>query len=82
MNRVPTEITVYWDTKDPTNEDWAYEASDDDGLIDSGAIEEIEPDDLNGAIDDACSQLDVDLTLDDFTTEPDADGGSAFWSAS
>ena len=65
-HRTPTEIRVYWDTQDPTNQDCAFNATDEDGLIASAEIEEIEPDDLDGAIDDACSQLDIDLTHDDF----------------
>lgn len=76
-----TEIKIYWDVQDPANEGWAYRAAGDRGLIDSGPIEGIDADDLDGAIDDACSQLGVDLTADQFGRETHVDGGVAVWSA-
>lgn len=78
--RKPTQVTVYWDTQDRDNEGWAFRASDDDGAIASGPIDGIEAIDLAGAINQACHELDLDLTADDFAQEPDTDGGYAVWS--
>ncbi len=77
MARTPTEIKVYWDYQDVNNQGWAYEALDCLGLIDSGAID-VDGDDMDGAVDGACSQLCVDLSHDDFAAEQEY-GGFAFW---
>lgn len=79
--RTATDIMVYWDAQDPRNEGWAYRASDADGMIESGAIDDLDGDDLDGAIEDACSQLGVDIRADAFAREPNIDGGYATWSA-
>ncbi len=81
MTRTITDVTVYWDSQDISNEGWAYRASDADGDIASGGIDDIEDDDLCGAIDAACFELDLDLTHDDFGMEPHIDGGYGTWSA-
>ena len=74
-----TSITVYWDTQDPFHQGWAYRACHDTGLIASGGINGIADDDLCGAIDEACYELGVDLTHDDFGMQPHVDGGCAKW---
>jgi len=51
-----TEITVYWDTQDPDNEGWAYRTN-----IDSGAVNGVGCNDLDGAISEACRYLGVKL---------------------
>ena len=81
MTQTITDVTIYWDVQDRSNEGWAYRASDNDGSIDSGSIDNIADDDLCGAIDDACYQLGLDLTHDDFAREPHIDGGCATWSS-
>ncbi len=81
MTRTATEITIYWDSQDSSNEGWAYRAADEDGLIESGSIDGIDADDLDGAIEDACSTIGVDLTPDQFAREPYIDGGYATWTA-
>lgn len=81
MARTISGINVYWDSQDPANEGWAYRASDEHGDIDSGSIDGVDSDDLDGAIANACSQLDMDLTADQFAREPHIDGGFAVWSA-
>ncbi len=80
MARTITNVTVYWDSQDSSNECWAYRASGDDGLIASGSIEDVADDDLDGAIDEACHILDLPLTHNDFGREPNVDGGFATWS--
>lgn len=77
MARQATEILVYWDTQDRDNERWAYTASDERGLIDSGSLDS-DPDDLEAAINEAICVLDVELTADLFATSQD-DGGWAIW---
>ena len=76
--RTITTVTVYWDTQDPGSEGWAYRASDDSGLIDSGSLD-ADSDDLDGAIDEAISMLDLDARTDEFSREPHIDGGYAVW---
>lgn len=79
MSRIATYIQVYWDAQDRSNESWAYRASDDLGLIETGSLDS-DADDLAGAIDEVISVLDVDLTADQFATSND-DGGYAVWQA-
>ena len=79
--RKPTEIRVYWDSQDRSNEGWAYNASDEDGLITSSGLDGIDDDDLCGAVDQACYELDVELTHDDFAIDRHGDGGNAIWSS-
>jgi hypothetical protein len=82
MTRTITDLTIYWDTQDRSNEGWAYRASDDDGLIDSGSIDgNVADNDLDGAIKEACRYLGMELTADQFAREPFRDGGFAIWSA-
>ena len=76
--RTLTAITVYWDAQDPRHEGWAYRAHYDDDHEDSGPVE-AEPDDLDGAITDACWQIGVELTPDQFAREPNQEGGWADW---
>lgn len=74
-----TDITVYWNVQDRDNEGWAYRAGDEHGPIESGACNGA--DDLDEAIADACSQLGIALTPDQFAREPHIDGGYAVWTA-
>ena len=78
--RTITDIRVGWDTQDSSNEGWAYWASDDNGLIESGGID-ADADDLDGAIEAAISELGLDIRVDAFAREPHIDGGYALWSA-
>ena len=68
-----TEITIYWDAQDPGNEGWAYRSN-----IDSGPIDNVADDDLDGAIREACYHLGVNLTPDDFGHMSE-EGGYAIW---
>lgn len=79
MARQATTIQIYWDVQDRDNERWAYTASDDLGLIDSGSLDS-DPDDLEAAINEAICVLGVDLTADQFATAHD-EGGWAIWQA-
>ena len=88
MARTITSLTIYWDSQDSSNEGWAYRASDADGDIDSGPIDGVADDNnryllynLSGAIDQACYELGLDLTHDDFSIEPSLEGGYCLWSA-
>ena len=74
-------VTIYWDSQDSGNEGWAYRTIDSDGCEESGSVDGVSDDDLCGAIDLACHELDLPLTHDDFGTEPDVDGGYGVWSA-
>jgi hypothetical protein len=78
MARQATEIKVYWDTQDPSNESWAYVISDENGLLDSGSLDS-DGDDLTGAINEAISISGLDLTVDDFGIERNVDGGYGIW---
>ena len=80
-NRTITAVKVYWDTQDSSNEGWAYRASDAIGLIDTGAIDGVADDDLDGAIAEAIQSLDIDVSADQFAREPHLNGGYATWSA-
>lgn len=84
MTTTYDEIKVYWDTTDPNNEGWAYVAYTGDGedqkVAESGGLD-ADDDDLDGAIDEVCHLLDVDLRADQFAREPNIDGGFAIWSA-
>jgi len=75
-----TEVKVYWDVQDPNSEAWAYAATSDDGLAASGGLD-AEADDIDGAIEEAISELGLDLTPDMFAREPNVDGGYAVWTA-
>lgn len=77
--RVLTEIKVYWDTQDPSSEGWAYVASDDNGLIDSGSVSS-DPDDLDDAIQETIFELGLSLSVGDFGKCND-EGGWAHWRA-
>jgi hypothetical protein len=79
INREPIGIKVFWDTQDPQNQQWAYEAWDNAGTIASGPLEGIEDDDIESAISWACSELGVDISLDEWWIEPHVDGGFAKW---
>lgn len=76
-----TSITVYWDVQDPSNEGWAYCAYNDEGLVASGGLDGVQDDDLCGAVNEACHELGVDLTHDDFGLSSHVDGGFAKWLA-
>jgi hypothetical protein len=77
MTRTITDLKIYWDISDRSNEGWAYRACDDAGLIDSGSCD---GDTITEAIEDACRQLDMDLTPDHFAVGRE-DGGVAIWTA-
>jgi len=77
MAKTITDIKVYWDVQDPSNEGWAYVASNDNGLITSGGVD---ADSLDDAIDEAIFEIGVDLTHDDFARH-DADGGCGIWTS-
>ena len=78
--RTPNEICIYWDNQTNPNEPegWAYRASDNEGLIDSGAIEDC--DTMDEAIDEACSILGVEIPSGDFAKSKD-EGGFAIWTS-
>lgn len=77
--RTPTTIKIYWDERDPNLHGWSYEALDDEGVIDSGGLDgDLSLDD---AIDEACSELDVDLRCDQFARDKVTHGGYALWYA-
>jgi len=80
MARQATEIKVYWDNQDRSNEGWAYRLSDADGDIDSGSLDS-DRDDIDGAIDEAVSIAGVEVNADAFAREPNVDGGFAIWTA-
>lgn len=80
MTRTITDLTIYWDSQDPNNEGWAYRASDERGDIASAGIDGVADDDMDGAIAEACRELDLPLTADQFAREPHIDGGYATWS--
>ena len=73
--RTPNEIMIYWDNQTET-EGWAYRASDNQGLIESGAIEDC--DTLEQAIEEALSILGVDVPVSHFAQSKD-EGGFAIW---
>lgn len=75
-----TEIQVYWDTQDPANEGWAYRWRI-DGEQQSAQLDGIADNDLDGAIAQACHEIDCDITPDQFAREPNVDGGHAIWSS-
>ena len=76
MTRTATEIKVYWDAQDSSNEGWAYCMSDKIGDIESGSID---AEDLDEAIDAAISESGLDIDADAFDCEPNVDGGYATW---
>ena len=77
--RTPNEIMIYWDNQiESETEGWAYRASDCQGLIDSGAIEEC--DTMDEAIEEACSILGVTIPSGDFAESTD-EGGFAIWTS-
>ena len=78
MTTQPTIVKVYWDVQNPAAESWAYDATDGAGLIASGGLE-AEGEDLDGAIEEAISELGLELTPDMFAREPNIDGGYAIW---
>ena len=73
------EVKIYWDTQDQSIEAWAYVATGVNGLVSSGGLPEVGADDLDGAIEQAVSELGLDLTPDMFAREPNVDGGFAIW---
>ncbi|MDA0834643.1 MAG: hypothetical protein O2955_04575 [Planctomycetota bacterium] len=75
-----TSITIYWDLN-TIPQGWAYRTLDDHGHEQGGYIPLIDDDDLDGAIRQACHELDIDLYPHDFAREPNIDGGYAVWSA-
>jgi hypothetical protein len=75
MAKTITDIKVYWDTQDPQFEGWAYVASGEQGLIASGGID---ADSLDDAIDEACFEIGLRLTHNDFGRH-DYDGGCGLW---
>lgn len=76
--RKPNDIRVYWDKQDRTNEGWAYNCRDDDGMIDSGALESST---LEHAIEEACRILRMTGIENDFTIGQE-EGGYGIWNAS
>lgn len=67
-------ITVYWD--DDANS-WAYRTTLDDGSVERGTVDVVPEASIADAIDQACYQIDVFLTHDDFAI----DGLCADWAA-
>lgn len=76
-----TEIRVYWDNQDRDNEGWAVRWFSSDREMGSDGIGIDSKARLDDAIDQACYELGVDLTHDDFACSPDVDGGHASWAA-
>ena len=74
-----SRVEVYWDSQDSANEGWAVrwwrgsQESSDAVSIDATAS-------LDDAIDQACHELDMDLTHDDFGCDPKWYGGRGDWS--
>lgn len=75
--RKATEIKVYWDAQDRSNEGWAYRLSDENGDIESGSLDDAS--DLNQAIEQAISESGLDLDVCSFGSQPNVDGGYAVW---
>jgi hypothetical protein len=73
------DVRVYWDSQDPANESWAYRVVTVDGRETSDAVDGVPSDDLDGAIDEACRLLDLDLGADAFAREPNLEGGFAIF---
>ena len=80
MTRTIIEVNVFWNSMGD-RECWSYHAHDDSGLVESGNLDLVADDDLDGAIDEACRILDLDITHDDFGREPHRDGGCGTWTA-
>ena len=79
-----TQITVYWDTQDPANEGWAYQAIGGQwnrDITDSGPIEGVDEHDIDSAVAAACRILNCGATPDQFKKTATIDGGYAHWSA-
>ena len=87
--RTPTRISVYWDTSDPESLGYSYRVSDNNGEIDSGAVEEIAsvPDittatDLQNVVVDIAYIHGIDITEDAISAaDPVEEGGFATWEA-
>lgn len=75
--RKPTDIRVYWDKQDRSNEGWAYNCRDDNGMIDSGALDSTT---LEHAIEEVCRILRMPGIEQKFSIEQE-EGGYAIWTA-
>jgi hypothetical protein len=89
MSQAPTKIKIYWDTQDRANEGWAYESSNDDGTIESGAVNDsawgdLDPNATRSQLQDAVVLLSycAGITIDCGDVAIDEAGGlSAHWTA-
>jgi hypothetical protein len=75
-----SRVQVYWDSQDSANEGWAVRWHI-DGQEQSDAVSIDATASLDDAIDQACHDLDLSLTHDDFTRDARRDGGCGDWSA-
>ncbi len=75
--RKPTDIRVHGDKQDRSNEGWAYNCRDDDGVIDSGALDSTT---LEHAIEEVCRILRMTGIEQDFSISQE-EGGYAIWTA-
>lgn len=75
--RKPTDIRVYWDKQDRSNEGWAYNCRDHNGMIDSGALDSTT---LEHAIEEVCRILRMTGIEQDFSRSQE-EGGYAIWTA-
>lgn len=78
--KIVTEIKVYWDSQDRSNEGWAYSVSGQDSVLASDAIDMGADACLDDVIDAALWDAGIEgLTHDDFAKEL-IGGGYATWS--
>ena len=84
----PTDIIVYWDAQDPTDEGWAYrvralDCAGESEVIDSGPVDRglgdaDAADQATGAVVDVAAQYGIALDATDVAYH--LDGGFATWS--
>lgn len=70
-----TNVSIYWDNQDRSNEGWAYSASSNGESVASGGIE---ASCLSDAIEQTIHALDLDITPDAFAIGRE-EGGYAVW---
>lgn len=80
MTTTIQKITVFWAVDIVTGEHWACRARFADGSQHTGSVAIGPGASLDDAIDQACHQLGVELTHDDFARTSD-DGGCGDWAA-
>lgn len=83
--RRATQVTIYWDSQDSSNEGWAYRIRFSDGHEESGSHDGLGMNATAAQLRDAVVSLawehDVEVSSDSVTAEPNVDGGYAEWQA-